>query len=86
MQVFGFPGAFASAAKIASRCRIKAVARHRYRSEAVAACIRTYEANADRIQYDLYRTRRLSVGSGVVESLSPRSRIAKKWDAPHGTI
>ena len=41
---------------------------HRRRSEAVAACIRTYEANADRMQCDLYRMRGLPVGSGVVES------------------
>ena len=41
---------------------------HRRRSEAVAACIRTCEANADRMQCDLYRTRGLPVGSDVVES------------------
>ena len=45
--------------------------RHRRRSEAV--CIRTYEANADRMQYDLYRMRGLPVGSGiVVESVCQR--------------
>ena len=41
---------------------------HRRRSEAVAACIRTYETNADRMQCDVYRTRGLPVGPGVVES------------------
>ncbi len=41
---------------------------HRRRSEAVAACIRYYEANADRMRCDLYRMRGLPVGSGVVES------------------
>ena len=38
------------------------------RSEAIAACIRYYEANADRMRYDLYRELGLPVGSGVVES------------------
>ena len=46
---------------------------HRLRSEAVAACIRTCEANADRMQCDLYRTRGLPVGSGVVESACKHS-------------
>ena len=41
---------------------------HRRRSEAVAACIRYYQTNAGRMQCDLYRTRGLPVGSGVVES------------------
>ena len=39
---------------------------HRRRSEAVAVCIRTYEANVDRMQCDLHGTRGLPVGSGVV--------------------
>ena len=38
------------------------------RSEAVAACIRYYEANADRMRCDLCRKLGLPVGSGVVES------------------
>ena len=38
------------------------------RSEAIAACIRYYEANADRMRYDLCRELGLPVGSGVVES------------------
>ena len=38
------------------------------RSEAVATCIRYYEANRDRMRYDLCRTRGLPVGSGIVES------------------
>ena len=38
------------------------------RSEAVAACSRYYEANADRMRYDLCRKLGLPVGSGVVES------------------
>ena len=37
------------------------------RSEAVAACIRTYEANADRMRCDRCRKLGLPVGSGVVE-------------------
>ena len=41
---------------------------YRRRSEAVAACIRTYEANNDRMHYDLWRKRGLPVGSGVAES------------------
>ena len=41
---------------------------HRRRPEAVAACIRTCEANADRMQCDLYRKHGLPVGSSVVES------------------
>ena len=41
---------------------------HRHRSEAVAARIRTCEANADRMQCDLYRKHGLQVGSSVVES------------------
>lgn len=42
--------------------------RHRSRSEAVAACIRYYEANADRMRCDLNRTRGLPTVSGVLES------------------
>ena len=34
----------------------------------VAACLRYYEANADRMRYDLCRKLGLPVGSGVVES------------------
>ena len=41
---------------------------HRRRPEAVAACIRTCEANADRMQCDLYRKHGLPVGSSVAES------------------
>ena len=37
-------------------------------SEAAAASIRTYEANMDRMRYDLYRTLGLPVGSRIVES------------------
>ena len=33
--------------------------------EAVAACIRAYEANKDRMHCDLYRKRNLPVGSGM---------------------
>ena len=40
----------------------------RRRSEAVAACIRIYEANADRMRYDLYKKLELLIGFGVVES------------------
>ena len=47
---------------------IAALKPHRDRSEAVAVCIRTYEANADRMRYDLYRKLRLLIGFGVVES------------------
>ena len=53
---------------------------HRRRSEAVAACIRTYKANAGRMQCDLYRTRGLPVGSGVVES------ACKKMDASENPL
>ena len=42
------------------------------RLEAVAACIRYYEANRDRMRYDLYRKRGLPVGSGFVESACKR--------------
>ena len=42
------------------------------RFEAVAACIRYYEANMDRMRYDLYRRRGLPVGSGIVESACKR--------------
>ena len=45
---------------------------YRRRSEAVAACIRTYEANNDRMHYDLWRKRGLPVGSGVAESACKR--------------
>ena len=38
------------------------------RFEAVAACIRYFKANRDRMRYDLYRKRGLPVGSGFVES------------------
>ena len=41
---------------------------HRDRHEAVAACIRYYETNRDRMHYDLCRARGLPVGSGIVES------------------
>ena len=41
---------------------------HRKRDEAVAACIRYFETNKDRMRYDIYRERGLPVGSGVVES------------------
>ena len=51
---------------------IAALKPHRDRSEAVAACIRYYEANRDRMRYDLYRKRGLPVGSGVVESACKR--------------
>ena len=40
----------------------------RDRSEDVAACIRTYKANRDRMRCDLCRKRGLPVGSGFVES------------------
>ena len=41
----------------------------RDRSEDVAACIRTYKANRDRMRCDLCRKRGLPVGSGFVESV-----------------
>ena len=41
---------------------------HRRRSEAVAACIRTCEANSDQMQCGLCRKHGLPVGSSVVES------------------
>ena len=41
---------------------------HRDRFEAVAACIRTCEANRDRMRYNLCRTRGLPVGSGIVKA------------------
>ena len=41
---------------------------HRHRSEAVAACVRTCQANAARMQCDLYRKHGLPVGSSVAES------------------
>ena len=41
---------------------------HRDRSDDVEACIRYYEANRDRMRYDLCRTRGLPVGSGSVDS------------------
>ena len=45
---------------------------HRDRSEDIAACIRYFKANRDRMRYDLYRKRGLPVGSGVVESACKR--------------
>ena len=48
-----------------------ALKRHR-RFEAVSACIRTCEANMDRMRCDLYRRRELPVGSGIVESACKR--------------
>ena len=39
------------------------------RLEAVAACIRTYETNKDRMSYDLRRERGLLFGVGGVESV-----------------
>ena len=51
---------------------VAALKRCRDRSEAVAACIRYYEANRDRMRYDLYRKRGLPVGSGFVESACKR--------------
>ena len=45
---------------------------YRDRSEAVADCIRTYEANRDRMRYDLCRKRGLPVGAGFVESACKR--------------
>ena len=50
---------------------VAALKRHR-RFEAVAACIRTCEANMDRMRCDLYRRRELPVGSGIVESACKR--------------
>ena len=44
----------------------------RRRPGAVAACIRYYEANRDRMRYDPCRTRGLPVGSGIVESVCKR--------------
>ena len=41
---------------------------HRDRSEAVADCIRTCEANRDRMRCDPCRKRGLPVGAGIVES------------------
>ena len=38
------------------------------RVEGVAVCIRYYEANRDKMRYDLYRARGLQVGSGVVKA------------------
>ena len=40
---------------------------HRRRPEAFAACILTCEANADRMQCDLYRKHGLPIGSSVLE-------------------
>ena len=45
---------------------VAALKPHRDRSEAVADCIRTCEANRDRMRYDLCRKRGLPVGSGIV--------------------
>ena len=47
---------------------------HGDRSEAVAACIRTYETNADRMRNDLCRKLGLPVGSSVVESACKQDR------------
>ena len=47
---------------------IAALKPHRDRSKAVATCIRTYEANTDRMRYDLCRKLGLPVGPGFVES------------------
>ena len=47
---------------------VAALKPHRDRSEAVADSIRTCEANRDRMRYDLCRTRRLPIGSDIVES------------------
>ena len=55
---------------------IAALKLHRDRSEAVAACIRTYEANADRMRYDLYRKLRLLIGFGVVKAPASKSSAA----------
>ena len=44
----------------------------RGRSKAVAVCIRTCEANRDRMRCDLCRKRGLPVGSGIVESACKR--------------
>ena len=41
-------------------------------SEALAACIRTYGANRDRMRCDPCRKRGLPVGSGIVESACKR--------------
>ena len=49
---------------------------YRRRSEAVAACIRTYEANNDRMHYDLWRKRGLPVGSGVAKAPASESSAA----------
>ena len=51
---------------------VAALKRCRDRSEAVAACIRYYKANRDRMRCDLYRKRGLPVGSGFVESACKR--------------
>ena len=45
---------------------IAALKPYRDRSEDVVACIRYYEANRDRMRYDLYRKRDPPVGSGFV--------------------
>ena len=50
---------------------VAALKRHR-RFEAVAACIRTCEANTDRMRCDLCRRHELPVGSGIVESACQR--------------
>ena len=47
---------------------VAALKPYRDRFEAAAVCIRYYEANRDRMRYDLYRKRALPVGSGIVES------------------
>ena len=51
---------------------VAALKPYRDRSEDVAACIRYYKANRDRMRCDLYRKRGLPVGSGFVESACKR--------------
>ena len=52
--------------------RVVAALKRSRRFEAVAACIRTCEANMGRMRCDLYRRRGLPVGSGIVESACKR--------------
>ena len=52
--------------------RVVAALKRYRRLEAVAACIRYYEANMDRMRCDLCRRRGLPVGSGIVESACKR--------------
>ena len=58
---------------------VAALKRHR-RFEAVAACIRTCEANMDRMRCDLYRRRELPVGSGIVKAPASASSEAGSKD------